>query len=111
MAVLTIEPSLQAASGSVAPAGGAPATLGPGDALGALGELGALGGARVSPGEQAATLARLAAQWHKGRTHALQGGEEDRNVWEEWWLTRSAVHTIRKSNLSSTSLIKAHSFK
>jgi len=83
---LTIEASLQAAAGSVAPAGGAPATLWPGDALGALGELEALRGARVPPGEQAATLTRLAAQRNEGRTHALRGGEEAGNTSGGGWL-------------------------
>lgn len=67
----TIKTSLQAASSPVAPASSTPATLRPGNALGALGELGALGRARVTPREQAAALTRLTSQGHERGTHAL----------------------------------------
>lgn len=69
---LTIKSSLQATSSPISPPSSTPATLRPGDALGALVELGALGSARVPPSEQAATLARFTAQGNKRRAHALQ---------------------------------------
>lgn len=72
---VTIKSSLQAASSSVTASSCTPATLRPADALGALGELGALGRARVSPREQATTLTRLTSQWHERRAHALEERE------------------------------------
>lgn len=73
---LTIKSSLQAASNSIAAASSAPATLWPGDALRALGELGALGRARIPPREQAPALTRLAPQWHERWAHTLKEGEQ-----------------------------------
>lgn len=66
-----IESSLQTTSSPVAPTSCTPATLRPANALGALGELVALGGARVPPREQSTTLTGLTSQGHKRRAHAL----------------------------------------
>lgn len=72
---LTIKSSLQAASSPIAPTSSTPATLRPGNALGALGELGALWRARVPPRKQTTTLTRLTSQWHERWAHALEEGE------------------------------------
>lgn len=69
---LTIKSSLQAASSPISPPSSTPATLRPGDALGALGELGALGSARVPPREQSTTLTRFTSQGHERWAHALE---------------------------------------
>lgn len=61
----TVKSSLQAASGAIAAPSGTPAALRPGNALGALVELGALRGARVPAREQPTALACLTSERHK----------------------------------------------
>lgn len=68
---LTIKPPLQATPSPVSSLGGTPSALRPGNALGTLGELGALRSAGVAAGEQATTLTSFASQRQERRTHAL----------------------------------------
>lgn len=67
----TIQSSLKTLSCPVSNTDSTPATLGPGNALGALSELETLGRAGIFIRKQTATLTRLTSQWNKGGAHTL----------------------------------------
>lgn len=72
----TIQSSLKTASCPITTTGSTPAALRPGNALGALSKLKALGRAGIFIREQTAALTRLTAQRNKGGTHTLLKKED-----------------------------------
>lgn len=120
--LLTIKSSLQAASSSIAPTSSTPATLGPGDALRALGELGALWRARVTPRKKTTALTCFTSQWHERWTHALEEGRQvlatnsfflmNENTTEFYLLQSHTPHTVLPTPIrASGAQTKAASMK